>query len=398
MQVLGVHARAPVRPRASCRRRSPPCCARPERSCRRRPRGGRSARSCRAARPPAPSRRRAAAGAGLRARAGRAPPPTRPRPCSSARSARPAGRWSSRAPARTPCPGAFSSNRSTRRRPMKPGRACHEVGHRSQSLSRKTLGRPAEPGSGQPSGARLRFATPPRPLLRAPRRRRIARRPARRPRTPPVRRSASSASPSCSVIPRPSIAARRSASIVRWGKRASPSASASARSRCAPGGTTSVSRPIDSASLRVDHAAGEDHVERAAEADDAGQALGAAVDQRHAPAALRVAERGALGGDAQVAPQRQLQAAREAEAGDRGDRRLGRRQAREAHRPLLAHQPSGHRVGRLQVGAGAEGDTAGAGQHEHARVRRQPRSAGRPRAARPRWGRRRRCAGAGGRS
>ncbi len=40
----------------------------------------------------------------------------------------------------------------------------------------------------------------------------------------------------------------------------------------------------------VDDAPGEDQVERAAEADDARQPLRAAVDQRHAPAPLGVAE------------------------------------------------------------------------------------------------------------
>ena len=81
-----------------------------------------------------------------------------------------------------------------------------------------------------------------------------------------------------------------------------------------------------------------------------------------------IAERRALGGDPQVAPQRQLQAARQAEAGDRGDRRLGRRQAREAHRALRAHQPLAQGVGGLQVGARAEGHAAGAREHHHARI------------------------------
>ena len=42
----------------------------------------------------------------------------------------------------------------------------------------------------------------------------------------------------------------------------------------------------------VELPAGEDEVEGPAEADDAGQAVGAAVDQRHAPAPLEAAEAG----------------------------------------------------------------------------------------------------------
>ena len=82
----------------------------------------------------------------------------------------------------------------------------------------------------------------------------------------------------------------------------------------------------------VDDPAGEDQVQRAAHPDDARQALRAAVDERHAPAALGEAERRALGGDPQVAPQRELEAAGQAPAADRGDRRLGRREAGEAQR------------------------------------------------------------------
>ena len=79
--------------------------------------------------------------------------------------------------------------------------------------------------------------------------------------------------------------------------------------------------------VRVDRAAGEDQVQRAAGADDPRQPLRAAVDQRDAPAALGAAERGGGGGDAQVAPERELEAAGEAVAADRGDRRLRRRRA-----------------------------------------------------------------------
>ena len=91
--------------------------------------------------------------------------------------------------------------------------------------------------------------------------------------------------------------------------------------RCWPGATTSVSSPIAVRLLGLEDAAGEDDVERAALADDARQALRAAVDERDAPAALGEAEPRVRVADAQVAPQRQLEPAGEAPAADRGDRR-----------------------------------------------------------------------------
>jgi hypothetical protein len=119
----------------------------------------------------------------------------------------------------------------------------------------------------------------------------------------------------------------------------------------------------------LDDAAREDHVERAAQAHDARQALRAAVDQRDAEAALGEAEPAGLGGDAQVAPQRQLEPPGQAPAGDRGDRGLRRDQAGEAERAVVELQPRPEGLDRLEVGAGAEGQLAGAGQHQHAGVR-----------------------------
>src|SRR3954452_14917262 len=72
----------------------------------------------------------------------------------------------------------------------------------------------------------------------------------------------------------------------------------------------------------VDDAAAEDQIQRAAHADDARKALGSAVDQRDAPAALGECALRALGGDPQVAPQRELEAVGQTPAGDRGDRGL----------------------------------------------------------------------------
>ena len=107
-----------------------------------------------------------------------------------------------------------------------------------------------------------------------------------------------------------------------------------------------------------DFAAGEDQVHGPRLADQARQAHGAQVDQRHAEPAAEDAEGGVVGGDAQVGPAGQLQAAGHREALDRGDHRLGELQAGGAHRAEVAlafEAPAGLAVGdRLQIGAGAE--------------------------------------------
>ena len=54
--------------------------------------------------------------------------------------------------------------------------------------------------------------------------------------------------------------------------------------------------------------------------------------------------------------------------GDGGDRGLGRREAREAERALRGRRGGPEGLDRLEVGAGAERDVAGAGEHEHARL------------------------------
>jgi hypothetical protein len=116
----------------------------------------------------------------------------------------------------------------------------------------------------------------------------------------------------------------------------------------------------------LDDAPGEDEVQAATQADDAGQALRSAIDERDPPAPLGEAELRPLGRDAQVAPQRQLQAAGQAPAGDRGDRGLGRRQTGEAQRAARVGEARGEGLDRLEVGPGAERDVAGAREHEHA--------------------------------
>src|SRR4051812_7312140 len=117
-----------------------------------------------------------------------------------------------------------------------------------------------------------------------------------------------------------------------------------------------------------DQPPGEDQVERPPQADDARQSLSAAVDKRDAEAPLREPERGSLCCDPQVAPQRQLHAARQAPAGDRGDRGLGRDPACEAERAGGGGEPWSERLDRLQVGPGAERDAARAGEDQDARV------------------------------
>ena len=69
--------------------------------------------------------------------------------------------------------------------------------------------------------------------------------------------------------------------------------------------------------------AGEDEVERGAGPDEPGEADGAPVDEGHAPAAAEDAEHGVVGGDAEVAPQGQLEPAGDGVSLDRGDDRLG---------------------------------------------------------------------------
>ena len=66
--------------------------------------------------------------------------------------------------------------------------------------------------------------------------------------------------------------------------------------------------------------------------DDARQAHGAEVAQRHPEAAAEHPEDGVLGGDAQVAPERELDAAGHGVALDGGDDGLAQREPGGAHR------------------------------------------------------------------
>ena len=106
-----------------------------------------------------------------------------------------------------------------------------------------------------------------------------------------------------------------------------------------------------------------------ADADRPGQPLGAAGAGHHPDPDLRLAELGVVAGDDQVAGHRQLAAAAEGEAADRGDER-------EPDRPdPVPGRRSGPRrggarglVGELDdVGAGREGPVAGAGEDDDPR-------------------------------
>ena len=169
--------------------------------------------------------------------------------------------------------------------------------------------------------------------------------------------------PSASGRPKPSIAARRSASIVSCGK----AGDSLGQLQSAFEVLARLGQLVDQADavglLGLDRAAGEDQLQRPAHANHAGEALGAAVDEGHAPAALEESEGRLRGGDPHVAPERQLHPTRQAPAVDRGDRRLGGSQARRPHRAVGVVDVEVH---RFQVGTGAERLAADAGEDEDA--------------------------------
>jgi hypothetical protein len=134
-----------------------------------------------------------------------------------------------------------------------------------------------------------------------------------------------------------------------------------------PGRYHAVREPEPERLVGPDGTTGEDQVERRALADDPGQAHGAAVDQRHTPAAAEHTEHRGLGRHPQVAPQRELQPARDRVTLDRGDDRLRQLHARRSERTVAVGREVvdtfSVRVGhRLEVGAGAE-DAVGTREH-----------------------------------
>lgn len=120
----------------------------------------------------------------------------------------------------------------------------------------------------------------------------------------------------------------------------------------------------------VDRAAGEDHVQRPPHADDARQAHGAAVDQRHAPAAAEHAEHGIVLHHPQVGQQGQFEAPGDGVSADRGNQRFGQGHPGRPHRAgcaAVGHERVAARgiADGGQIGAGAE-MAARAAQHRHA--------------------------------
>ena len=103
---------------------------------------------------------------------------------------------------------------------------------------------------------------------------------------------------------------------------ASSAASVFASAISSAAGTTRLTRPICSASSRRDLTSGQQQIERDALADQPRQPLRAAVAGNDAEVDLRLAEPRRVGRDAQRARHRQLAAAAEREAVDRGDHRL----------------------------------------------------------------------------
>ena len=103
-------------------------------------------------------------------------------------------------------------------------------------------------------------------------------------------------------------------------------------------------------------AAGEDQVESVALSDQAGQAHGAAVDQRDSEASAEYAEHCISGSDAQIAPEGEFQTSRDRIAFDRGDHGFREEHARGTHGAVSV---LGHRIAvafrqRFQIGARAE--------------------------------------------
>ena len=144
------------------------------------------------------------------------------------------------------------------------------------------------------------------------RRRRTGPRPGRPPAATPSRAATRSAiAASCGALllvaptagPGAGTSAGSAASSRRERHRRRPARRPAARRRLAS--------PIAQRLLGADRPAGEDQVHRRALADQPRQPHRAAVDQRHAPAAAEHAERRVRVGDPQVAPQRQLQPARD---------------------------------------------------------------------------------------
>ena len=117
-----------------------------------------------------------------------------------------------------------------------------------------------------------------------------------------------------------------------------------------PRATTRSTRPMRSASSARDLPAGEDDVLGARRTDQARQPLRAAAAGDDAEQDLGLAELGVVGGDAEVARERELAPAAERVAVDRGDHRPrdARPRASSASRKLAADRPRPRRARRTR--------------------------------------------------
>ena len=175
----------------------------------------------------------------------------------------------------------------------------------ARSLPVPDVGRPCRP-------ARRRTGVPRRPPpARAPRSRAATRsRSRRRAAGRPARRSTRGR-----TAGRPAVA-QRARGPATWASISAP-----------PGRLIRVTSPMAEGFAGGDRSPGEDQVQGAPQAHDARQPDGAAVDQRDAPSAAEDAECRFGIGHAQVAPERQFEAAGDRVAVDRGDHRLAQHAA-----------------------------------------------------------------------
>ncbi len=105
-----------------------------------------------------------------------------------------------------------------------------------------------------------------------------------------------------------------------------------------------------------DRAPGQDQIQSAREADQAREPDGAAVDQRNAEATAEHAEDRVVIGDAEVTPQRELQATGDCMTGDRCDHWLPEEHSRRSHRSVAVRGDAIRvaRGQRLEIRTGAE--------------------------------------------
>ena len=141
---------------------------------------------------------------------------------------------------------------------------------------------------------------------------------------------------------------------------------------CLAGLDEAVGEPHALRLVAADAPAGDDQVERVAVAEQPRQADRPAVHQRDAPAPTVDAEHRVAGGDAQVAPRRELEAAGHRVALDRRDHRLGEQHAGRADRAVAVGLHARDALGvagahRLEVGARAE-RAVRAGEHRDGEV------------------------------